>query len=93
MVKVRDGGDVPGTAGQRKRLESAEVAGDVGDDHFYDLVWEGAGRYVRNGCLWRRTTKQTIDLGFASAPNDLHTNREVHPYGTKGVEVRDVYAH
>jgi hypothetical protein len=65
IVKVRDRGGVPGAASQRTRFEGVEVAGgvgDVGDDHFHDLVWEAAGRFVRGG----RIAEQAIDIGFAS---------------------------
>ena len=43
VVQVCDGEGVPGVASQCARLESVYVMGDVGDDHFYDLVRDAAG--------------------------------------------------
>jgi hypothetical protein len=57
VVEVRDRGDVPGAASQRRRLESVEVAGDVGDDHFHDFRWEAAGRFACGAYVWRRITE------------------------------------
>lgn len=81
MVEVRGGGDIPGAASQRKRLEAAHITGEVGDDHLHDFVWEirgrfvrGVCRFVRSVCPWRRIVEEAVDLGFASIPNDDHTS-------------------
>ena len=80
MVDVWDRGGVPGAASQRTRLESVEIAGDVGDDHFHDFVWEVRGLFWFGTCPWRRVTEQTIDVSFASTPNDPHAKREFYSY-------------
>ena len=45
VVEVWDRGDIPGVASQRIRLESARVVDEMGDDHFYDFVWERKMRF------------------------------------------------
>ena len=37
-VEVGGRSGVPGTGNQRTRFESAKVAGEVGDDHFQDVI-------------------------------------------------------
>ena len=93
VVKMWDHGHVPGAACQWEGLESVEIAGDMGDDHFHNFIWKVAGRYVCGTCLWRRITEQAIDVDLALVPNGLHTGREVHLCGASGAEVRAVYAH
>lgn len=47
-MDVRDRGNIPGAASQRAGLESVTITKEVGDNLFYDFVWEAAGRFVRN---------------------------------------------
>ena len=92
-MKVWNRGDVPGAASHRTRLESVEIVGDVDDDHFDDVIWKTAGRFMYKACVWRPITEQAIDVGFASTPNDPHASREVYSYGANGAEVRTVYVY
>ena len=88
VPKVREREDVPGAASQRTCLEGAEVeggvAGEVGEDHFYNVIRDATGRCVRGTRFWRRGVEETIDTGFASKPDGQHAGREVHPYNTNG---------
>lgn len=93
VVEVWDRGEVPGAAGQRTRFECVEVAGsvgDVGDDHFRDVIWEGAGRFMHGACLGMRVAEQAIDVGFAPTPSDPYASRELYPYGESDAKIRAV---
>ena len=105
-VKVRDRNGIPGMASQRTCLESTAVVGEMGDDHFHDIVREGgweraardradrtvrAGRSMRGASLWRSTSEEAVDLGFATIPNGHLAGREFHPYGASGTEVRVIH--
>ena len=84
MVKVRSRDSIPEAAGQRTRLEGAQVAGEVCGYHLHDFVREAAGRFVRSTHPWRRVrTEEAIDLGFASMPNDNDASREICSYGAR----------
>ena len=43
MVDVRSGGGIHGTANQRAGFERFGVAGEVGDNHLHDFVWQATG--------------------------------------------------
>jgi hypothetical protein len=93
VVEVWDRGEVPGATGQRTRFECVEVAGsvgDVGDDHFRDVIWEGAGRFMHGRCLGMRVAEQAVDAGFTPTPSDPYASREVYPYGENDAKVRAV---
>lgn len=49
----------------------------------WSLGWTGVGwasRFVPGRGLGGLDTEETIDLGFTSAPNGRHANKEVYPY-------------
>lgn len=60
----------------------------MGDDHFHDIVWEAAGRFVCGVRFRRRITEQVVDLGLASKPNDRDAIREAGPYDVDSAEIR-----
>ena len=43
-----DRGDVPGATSQRKRLEAADVTGEVSNDHYHKFVWKRVDRFARD---------------------------------------------
>ena len=65
-MEVGDSGNVPGVTNQGAKAEATRVVGEVGDDHFNDLVGKPGdrGRGHRGGR--RRGTPRTrpLDLGF-----------------------------
>lgn len=80
MVEMWGHGGIPGTANQRTSLESAEVVGKVGDDHFHDIIWELWGdRFVRETWLWGHISGEAIGIGSASVPGGRRVGREVYP--------------
>ena len=79
MVEVWEGSNVPGAASQCECLESGEVIGDVGDDHFHDVVWKrGLGLltledpFVRGACLWGRISEELVEPGSSLVPGGHH---------------------
>jgi len=90
VVEVWDGDNVPGAASKRERLESVQVVGDVGDDHFRDFIREGTCRFIPGTRPWKRTTEDAIGLGFASAPNCDHVSRNVCPCSADGTVIRTI---
>jgi len=51
---------------EHARLESAEVVGEVGEDHFHDVMGDMAGRFVRGTCFWSSVVEEAPDTGFTS---------------------------
>ena len=87
MVNVWGKNDVPGAASQQTHLESEEVEGEVGDDHFHDFIREWGGRVVHGMRPWNCIAEEAVDLGFASAPNSHHV---IYPYGMNGADIRTI---
>jgi len=80
VVDVRDHDGIPGVASQRTRFESAEVVGEVEDDHFHHFVREWEGQSMRRVRPCNLDAEELDDLGFSSVPTAL----QVYPYGVNG---------
>ena len=74
VVKMRDGGDVPGVTRQGACEETARVIDEVGDDHFDDLERKLGG----GGRVYSRSLRRSIcgdpflDVGLTSVPNSIN---------------------
>jgi len=69
-----DGSNVPRAACHGAHKEAACVVNEVGDNHFYELLWElgDSGRTFCR-CIWgtsiEKPEEEPLDFGFGSVPN------------------------
>ena len=102
-MEVWDGDNVPGAASQRKRLESVQAVGDVGDDHSaisYGSGWVGSYlARVHGNALPRRwlasdlPRRQTVAMRFKRfVPAARTVQRSELFVCTGGSEVLDIEA-
>jgi len=69
-MEVGDGSNVPRIAGHGTRDKGAFIVNEVGDNHFYELLWE-LGDWAR-ACgrgLWGGSIEQPPDFGYGPVPN------------------------
>ena len=73
VMKVRDGGGVPGVAGQGACAEVACVVDEMGYDYFNNFLGKPGGRRRRCHRRVRRSTGRAYpsDSGQTSKPNSL----------------------
>ena len=81
VMEVRNGGDVPGVAGEGTRKEIVFVIDEMSNDHLNDLVGKAVGGGRGSwGRVWRGTTRTEFpDGGYGSVPNS--NGEELDDYG------------
>jgi hypothetical protein len=72
-MKMRDGGGVPGVAGQGACTEAARVVDETSDDHFDDVLGNPCDKIQMCRRSVRRSTSRAhpLDSGQTSKPNSL----------------------
>ena len=81
-------GGIPRATSQRARLESEEVADEVGGDHLNNFIWNAARRPMCGTHFQRRRTEEAFERGFSPIPN--RPSLRGYRYGANGMEVRTV---
>ena len=78
-MKMGDSCDVPRVAGHGTRKESAGVAGEVGDDQFYEFLRKPGDLGRAQDRNLRGISKEKL-LNFGYAPPPDHGNDQFGPY-------------